>query len=123
VTRTSGTKTVVAARVARNDRLANACIQWAFVALSASPGGAALPGTPTAPAAPRTTRRCAPWATAWSAPCTAAWPATSPTRSSWPGRPPNRRRPEHPGRGVPGRGAPRPAGRPGRPRVGGAGGA
>jgi hypothetical protein len=31
VTRTSGTKTVVAARVARNDRLANACIQWAFV--------------------------------------------------------------------------------------------
>jgi transposase len=38
VTRASGTKTVVAARVARNDRLANACTRWAFAALSASPG-------------------------------------------------------------------------------------
>jgi hypothetical protein len=38
VTRASGTKTVVAARMARNDRLANACTQWAFAALSASPG-------------------------------------------------------------------------------------
>jgi Transposase IS116/IS110/IS902 family len=38
VTRASGTKTVVSARVARNDRLANACTRWAFAALSASPG-------------------------------------------------------------------------------------
>jgi hypothetical protein len=38
VTRASGTKTIVAARVARNDRLANACTRWAFAALSASPG-------------------------------------------------------------------------------------
>jgi transposase len=38
ITRASGTKTVVSARVARNDRLANACTQWAFAALSASPG-------------------------------------------------------------------------------------
>ena len=38
ITRASGTKTVVSARVARNDRLANACTQWTFAALSASPG-------------------------------------------------------------------------------------
>jgi transposase len=38
ITRASGTRTIVAARVARNDRLANACTQWAFAALSASPG-------------------------------------------------------------------------------------
>jgi hypothetical protein len=38
VTRASGTKTVVSARVARNDRLANACTQWAFTALGASSG-------------------------------------------------------------------------------------
>jgi len=38
ITRASGTRTVVAARVARNDRLANACTLWAFAALNASPG-------------------------------------------------------------------------------------
>jgi hypothetical protein len=38
VTRASGTKTVVAARVARNDRLANGCTLWAFAALGTSPG-------------------------------------------------------------------------------------
>jgi hypothetical protein len=38
ITRASGTKTIVAARVARNDRLANACTQWAFAALGASAG-------------------------------------------------------------------------------------
>jgi len=38
ITRASGTHTIVAARVARNDRLANACTQWAFAALTASPG-------------------------------------------------------------------------------------
>ncbi len=38
ITRASGTRTIVAARVARNDRLANACTQWAFAALGASPG-------------------------------------------------------------------------------------
>jgi hypothetical protein len=38
ITRASGTKKIVAARVARNDRLANACTLWAFAALGASPG-------------------------------------------------------------------------------------
>jgi hypothetical protein len=38
ITRASGTRTIVAARVARNDRLANACTQWAFAALNASAG-------------------------------------------------------------------------------------
>jgi transposase len=38
ITRASGTKTVVSARVARNDRLANACTLWAFAALNTSPG-------------------------------------------------------------------------------------
>jgi transposase len=38
VTSASGTKTIVAARVARNDRLANAWTQWAFAALNTSPG-------------------------------------------------------------------------------------
>jgi transposase len=38
ITRASGTRTVVAVRVARNDRLANACTQWAFAALNASAG-------------------------------------------------------------------------------------
>jgi Transposase IS116/IS110/IS902 family len=42
VTRASGTRTIVAARVARNDRLANACTQWAFAALGASAGAALL---------------------------------------------------------------------------------
>jgi transposase len=38
ITRASGTKRVVLARYARNDRLADAIYLWAFSALSASPG-------------------------------------------------------------------------------------
>jgi transposase len=38
ITRASGTRTIVSARVARNDWLANACTQWAFAALNTSPG-------------------------------------------------------------------------------------
>ena len=38
VSGTSGAKTIVAARVARNDRQANACTQWAFATLGASLG-------------------------------------------------------------------------------------
>jgi transposase len=38
ITRASGTRTTVSARVARNDRLANACTLWAFAALTTSPG-------------------------------------------------------------------------------------
>ncbi|HEY2957962.1 MAG TPA: IS110 family transposase [Actinomycetota bacterium] len=38
VTRASGKRRVVLARLARNRRLADACYQWAFSALTASPG-------------------------------------------------------------------------------------
>jgi hypothetical protein len=38
ITRASGTRMVVLARVARNRRLADACYLWAFAALSRSPG-------------------------------------------------------------------------------------
>jgi hypothetical protein len=42
ITRASGTRRVVLARVARNRRLADACYLWAFAALTASPGARAL---------------------------------------------------------------------------------
>ena len=42
ITKASGTRRVVLARVARNRRLADACYQWAFCALTASPGARAL---------------------------------------------------------------------------------
>jgi transposase len=42
ITRASGTKRVVLARYARNDRLADAIYLWAFAALSSSPGARAL---------------------------------------------------------------------------------
>lgn len=38
ITKASGTRRVVLARLARNRRLADACYLWAFAALSASPG-------------------------------------------------------------------------------------
>lgn len=38
ITRASGTTEVVLARLVRNKRLFDACYQWAFCALSASPG-------------------------------------------------------------------------------------
>lgn len=41
ITRASGTSRVVVARLARNRRLFDACYQWAFCALSASPGARA----------------------------------------------------------------------------------
>ncbi len=41
VTRASGTRQVVLARVARNKRLADACYRWAFSALTRSPGARA----------------------------------------------------------------------------------
>jgi transposase len=41
ITKASGTSRVVVARFKRNRRLANACWQWAFCALSASPGARA----------------------------------------------------------------------------------
>jgi transposase len=42
ITKASGTRRVVLARVARNRRLADACYLWAFCSLSASPGARAL---------------------------------------------------------------------------------
>lgn len=42
ITRASGTRRVVLARYARNRRLADACYQWAFAALNASPGARAF---------------------------------------------------------------------------------
>jgi transposase len=41
ITRASGTRQVVLARVARNKRLADACYLWAFTALRRSPGARA----------------------------------------------------------------------------------
>jgi transposase len=41
ITRASGTRRVVLARYARNERLFNACYLWAFAALTASPGARA----------------------------------------------------------------------------------
>lgn len=38
ITRASGTRLIVLARLARNKRLADACYLWAFAALSSSPG-------------------------------------------------------------------------------------
>lgn len=42
ITRASGTRMVVLARLARNKRLADACYLWAFAALTASPGARAF---------------------------------------------------------------------------------
>lgn len=42
ITRASGTKRVVLARFARNQRLADAIYLWAFAALNASPGARAF---------------------------------------------------------------------------------
>jgi transposase len=58
ITRASGTSHVVVARYARNKRLFDACYQWAFCALSASPGARAYyddhhPGPRTAKVARR----------------------------------------------------------------------
>jgi transposase len=41
ITRASGKRQIVVARLARNRRLADACYQWAFSALTASPGARA----------------------------------------------------------------------------------
>jgi transposase len=42
ITKASGTRRVVLARVARNRRLADACYQWAFCSLTRSPGARAF---------------------------------------------------------------------------------
>jgi transposase len=77
ITKASGTRLVVLARVARNRRLADVCYLWAFAALSASSGA----------------RRCydahrARGKTVWSASSTAAFATDRPTARTSPGRPP-----------------------------------
>ena len=49
ITRASGTRHVVLARIARNRRLADACYLWAFSALTRSAGARAPLRPPTSP--------------------------------------------------------------------------
>jgi transposase len=81
----SGRKRAVLARHVRNKRLYDALDQWAFCALTRSPGAA--PSTmPTAATATPTTRPYAPWVTDSSASCTAASATTPPMTNTKPGR-------------------------------------
>jgi transposase len=106
ITRASGTRTIVSARVARTTG-------WPTPARcgrsprSAPPRERGPAITGTAPSATATSRRCGRWAIGWSASCTAAWPATSSTTSRLPGPNASPLRPEH-GEGVPGEGSPSP---------------
>jgi len=84
ITRTSGTRQIVLARVARNRRLADACYLWAFSGLPALRVPApAMTGS--APAAPPTIRPCGPSATGWSASSMAASATAASTTSNAPG--------------------------------------
>ena len=95
ITRASGTKRVVLARYARNQRLADAIYLWAFAAISASPGARAYYDT-------RRARRHPPR----SAPRPRQPPHRHPPRLPHPPRPlqrdhrlgPPPRKPAHPGR-------------------------
>ena len=80
----SGKKRAVLARHVRNRRLYDAIDQWAFCALTTSPGARAST-TSTAPPATPTTKPCAPWATDSWASCTAAYATTAPTTNTPPG--------------------------------------
>jgi transposase len=71
ITKASGTRKVVLARVARNRRLADTCYQWAFSSLVSSPAPV-LDMTHCAPVVRLTTKLCGPSATAWSESFTAA---------------------------------------------------
>jgi transposase len=89
ITRASGKRQVVVARLARNRRLADACYQWAFSALQVSPGH--VPSTTAAGRLARPTPRpSAPLPTGWSASCTAACVTAAATTNPRPGRPPSR---------------------------------
>jgi transposase len=76
----SGKKHAVLARHVRNRRLYDAVDQWAFCALQTSPGARAFYDQHRA-AGDLHTKPYAPWATASSASCTAAY-ATAPTTTS-----------------------------------------
>jgi hypothetical protein len=84
ITRASGTRKVVLARLARNKRLSDACYLWAFSALTRSraPGPTT---TSSAPVTPPTTRPCGPWPTGWSASSTAAYDTAPPMTNAPPG--------------------------------------
>ena len=94
ITRASGTRLVVLARVARNKRLADACYLWAFAALSASPGLVATT-TCTAPGGRPITKRCGRSRTDWSGSCTVAFGAASPTTKKLLGPPSSMRLLDH----------------------------
>ena len=80
----SGKKRAVLARHVRNRRLYDAIDQWAFCALTTSPGAQR---STTSAATPKTatTKPSAPWATASSASCTAVYATTLATTNTPPG--------------------------------------
>ena len=80
----SGRKRAVLARHVRNRRLYDAIDQWAFCALTRSPG-ARRSTTNAAPPATFTTKHCAPSATDSSASCTAASATAPATTNTKPG--------------------------------------
>jgi transposase len=85
ITRASGKRQLVVARLARNRRLADACYQWAFSALQASPGARRYydrcrTAGKTHPQALRAL------ATGWSASCTAACATAAATTKPRPGQ-------------------------------------
>ena len=87
----SGKKRAVLARHVRNRRLYDAIDQWAFCALT-TPAPAPAPSTTNAaPPATCTTKPSAPWATASSASCTAAYATTALRRTQRLGTPTTRR--------------------------------
>jgi hypothetical protein len=96
ITRASGTRRVVLARVATNERLRDALHLQAFAALSTSPRPAPPTTMPAAPTDIATTKRCAPSATASSASCTAAYATAPPTTKQPPGPATSRHRTKPP---------------------------
>jgi transposase len=87
ITRASGKRHVVLARVARNRRLADACYLWSFCALSSSPGARRYYDTPAEQPARPTIRRSGPSLTGWSGSSTGALGTVSSTGKKWLGRP------------------------------------
>jgi hypothetical protein len=84
ITRASGTRKVVLARLARNKRLADACYRWAFSALTRSPGARAYDDQLRVRGATHHQALRA-WPTAWSASSTAASDTTAPRTNAPPG--------------------------------------
>ena len=97
ITKASGTRRVVLARVAVNKRLRNALYLQAFTALTCSPGSPRVLRRSLRPRRHRTTKRSRPSPTDSSASCTAAYGIAPSTTNNPPGRP-NRldRRPDPP---------------------------